>query len=325
VKPLVSIIIPAYNVEGFIAETIQSATAQTWANKEIIIIDDGSTDDTLQIAKSFESTRIKVIHQKNSGAAAARNTGLTIASGTYIQFLDADDLLSPNKIEEQLNCLDGSLTQLAICRSVYFADGENHLTQSATKSWFDCDTDNPVDFLTKLYAGQEIMPGYGGMIPMHTWLTPRKLIDKAGNWNETLSVNDDGEFFCRVVLASEGIRFDEDGVSYYRKFLNRPTLSSRTDHEAMQSATKAITLTYTHLKAASADGIVDRIFSRHYWWAGVLAYPQFKELSAYCIETATTLGYTGEKYVGGPRGHWLTILIGWKAVRYMVYIRRALK
>src|SRR5580698_4662849 len=96
--PLVSIIIPSYNSENHLAETIKSALSQTWVNKEIIIIDDGSTDSSVQIAKGFESN-VKVLVQKNKGASAARNAGLKEAKGDYIQFLDSDDLLSPDKIE----------------------------------------------------------------------------------------------------------------------------------------------------------------------------------------------------------------------------------
>jgi glycosyltransferase involved in cell wall biosynthesis len=321
----VSIIIPAYNSAVYIAETIRSAMAQTWVNKEIIIVDDGSADNTLQIVKGFEAPGIKVIHQKNKGAAAARNTGLAASTGAYVQFLDADDLLSPDKIENQLSCLKGSFSHLAICRSVHFFDKTDHLAEQPCNNWFNTDTDNPVDFLTKLYAGNETIPGYGGMIPMHSWLTPRNLIDKAGNWNEELSVNDDGEFFCRVVLASAGVRSDDRGVSYYRKFLNSSSLSAQKDQKGIQSSVKATDLIYAYLKKASGNNIIDKIFARHYWWAGVLAYPKFKTLSDYYIKTARSLGYTGEKYVGGPLGHRLANLLGWKVARYIAYIRERSK
>src|SRR3954463_5077031 len=101
-NPLVSIIIPVYNAEKYIAETINSAADQTWSNKEIIIIDDGSTDGSLAIAKRFANDQIKVFSQANKGASAARNRGLLEAKGKYVQFLDGDDLLMPNKIALQL-------------------------------------------------------------------------------------------------------------------------------------------------------------------------------------------------------------------------------
>ena len=99
---LVSIIIPAYNAECWISNTILSALSQTWPKKEIIIVDDGSTDNTLTAARRFESEILKVVAQQNKGASAARNKGLRFAQGNYIQWLDADDILAPDKISHQL-------------------------------------------------------------------------------------------------------------------------------------------------------------------------------------------------------------------------------
>src|SRR5687768_14457984 len=101
-QPLVSIIIPAYNAERFIKETIMSALRQSWPSKEIIVVDDGSSDLTYKIAKSFENDGVKLFTQPNSGACAARNKGFNESSGRYIQFLDADDLMASNKITEQM-------------------------------------------------------------------------------------------------------------------------------------------------------------------------------------------------------------------------------
>src|ERR1700761_8333481 len=99
---LVSIIIPAYNSAAHLRETIQSALDQTWPEKEIIIVDDGSADHSLAIAKEFKRKDVRVFSQQNKGASAARNKGLREAKGDYIQFLDGDDLLDSLKIEKQL-------------------------------------------------------------------------------------------------------------------------------------------------------------------------------------------------------------------------------
>src|SRR5438128_8633466 len=101
---LVSILIPVYNAESFVADAIQSALDQTWPAKEIIAVDDGSTDRSAEVLKSF-APRIKVIEQENRGASAARNRALREAQGEFIQYLDADDLLAPNKIKIQMNRL----------------------------------------------------------------------------------------------------------------------------------------------------------------------------------------------------------------------------
>src|SRR5271154_2710278 len=104
-KPLVSILIPAYNAEAWISDTLRSAIAQTWEPKEIIVVDDGSTDRTLAVARQFESDRLTVVTQKNQGAAATRNNAFLLSKGEYIQYLDADDLMAPDKIARQLDAL----------------------------------------------------------------------------------------------------------------------------------------------------------------------------------------------------------------------------
>src|SRR5262249_57060076 len=101
-KPLVSILTPAYNAAEWIADTLESAVAQTWPRKEIIVVDDGSRDRTLSIAQRFVSRGVKVLSKANAGAAAARNTALSISHGDYIQWLDADDLLAPDKVASQI-------------------------------------------------------------------------------------------------------------------------------------------------------------------------------------------------------------------------------
>lgn len=102
----VSVIIPVYNTEKYLDQAIQSVLGQTVQPDEIIIVDDGSTDNSLEVSRQF-LPRIKILTQKNKGAAAARNNGINHASGHYIAFLDADDLWIENKLEQQLKYLAG--------------------------------------------------------------------------------------------------------------------------------------------------------------------------------------------------------------------------
>src|SRR5918996_6070506 len=90
INPLVSILIPAFNAQDYIAETLKSAIEQTWEKKEIIVVDDGSRDQTLSVARQFASKTVSVVTQENQGAAAARNKALERCQGDYIQWLDAD-------------------------------------------------------------------------------------------------------------------------------------------------------------------------------------------------------------------------------------------
>ena len=105
-KPLVSILIPAYNAEEWVGAAIASALGQTWRQKEIIVVDDGSTDETLAVVRQFESNEVRVVTQPNQGAAAARNRAFSLSRGDYIQWLDADDLLSPDKVAHQMQAAE---------------------------------------------------------------------------------------------------------------------------------------------------------------------------------------------------------------------------
>ena len=207
-EALVSILIPAFNAQEWVAETLQSAIAQAWPHKEIIVVDDGSTDQTLAIAKQFESPGVRVVTQKNQGAAAARNAALSFSQGDYIQWLDADDLLAPDKITKQMQALNerpGTRTLLSSSWARFM-----YRTQRAgfvpSELWRDL---APAEWLLRK-LGQNLY-----MQPA-TWLVSRALTEAAGPWDTTLTVDDDGEYFCRVLLASDGVRFVPEAKMYYR-------------------------------------------------------------------------------------------------------------
>lgn len=103
--PAISVIIPAYNAEATIAETIGSVQKQTFTDLEIIVINDGSTDRTLEVLQKIPDPRLKVFSYKNSGVSVSRNRGISQATGEYIAFLDSDDLWTPDKLESQLTAL----------------------------------------------------------------------------------------------------------------------------------------------------------------------------------------------------------------------------
>jgi glycosyltransferase involved in cell wall biosynthesis len=120
-EPLVSVILPAYNAAGFIGETLDSVLAQTLSSLEVLVIDDGSQDDTNAIVDRLarEESRVRVVHQENAGVGAARNAGIRSARGTYIAPIDADDLWSPHKLEKQVARMEecGDETGMVYCWS----------------------------------------------------------------------------------------------------------------------------------------------------------------------------------------------------------------
>ena len=168
-KALVSIIIPAYNAQEWIADTVQSAIAQTWPAKEIIIVDDGSRDRTAEIARRFASKQVLVVSKENQGAAAARNHGLRLSQGDYIQWLDADDLLAPDKIERQLAALrEIDNRRLLLSSSWAYFNYRTHRARFVpTSLWQDL---SPVEWLLRK-MGENLH------MQTATWLTSRELAE----------------------------------------------------------------------------------------------------------------------------------------------------
>ena len=203
-----SILIPAYNAEKWITDTIRSALAQTWNPKEIIVVNDGSTDRTLELARRFEQDSVVVISQERRGASAARNNAFENCHGDYIQWLDADDLLATEKIEKQMEavgeCNDNRMLMSSPWGQFFYRPDRAKFTPSAL--WCDL---SPSEFLVRK-MGQDVF------LQTSTWLVSRELTEAAGPWNTSISLDDDGEYFCRVLLASNGIRFVPGANVYYR-------------------------------------------------------------------------------------------------------------
>jgi glycosyltransferase involved in cell wall biosynthesis len=205
---LVSILIPAYNAETWVGAAIASAIGQTWRDKEIIVVDDGSTDETLAVARQFESNEVRVVTQPNQGAAAARNKAFSLSGGDYIQWLDADDLLSPDKVAHQMQRAErtGYRGMLFSSPWAYFRFRPNKAKFIPTLLWSDL---APTEWLTRKWEGNLHMQ-------TATWLVSRELSEAAGPWDMRLLGDDDGEYFFRVINASNGIRFVSQSKVYYR-------------------------------------------------------------------------------------------------------------
>jgi glycosyltransferase involved in cell wall biosynthesis len=237
---LVSILIPAYNAEKWIGETITSALNQTWPRKEIVIVDDGSSDDTLRIAKHFESNLVKIVSQENRGASAARNKALELAQGEYIQWLDADDLLASDKISVQMEAADRSQTGLTLYSGPHgtFYWRPEKAIFVPNSLWRDL---SPVDWMIIKFSGN-VFIAHGG------WLVNRLLTEKSGPWDERLSLDDDGEYFSRVVASSERIEFVREARYYYRQSsVNQ--LSRKMSEELYRSSLLSTKLSIQYLRS----------------------------------------------------------------------------
>lgn len=303
--PLVSVLIPAHNAQEWISASIESALNQTWPNVELIVVDDGSTDGTLSIARRYERENVKVLTQSNRGAAAARNRALQEASGDVIQFLDADDLLAPDKIARQVPLLEEDVLCSGEWGSFFSDPGKARFLASALDHELA-----PVDWLVTAWTrGLMMQPG--------AWLLSRKLAERAGAWDERLSLNDDGEYFARVILASRAVRFCPGARVFYRVG-NTGSLSWSYSRKSTRSNYLSILLSTGYLLNAE-DSQRTRRAAAESWMAFVYAsYPLCGDLIADAEGRIRELGFSG---LLRPRGglvfHAVSQIIGWKVAKFL--------
>lgn len=300
---LVSILIPAFNAEKWIAEALQSALSQTWPAKEIIVVDDGSTDRTGAIARQFP---VRVVQQENQGAPAARNAAYALSRGEFIQWLDADDVLAPDKIERQMVhshdpevLLSSTWAQFMFRRSI--------AQPNPNELWADL---TPQEWLLRKLKHNVWMPPC-------VFLLSRQLADAAGPWDTTLCVDDDGEYFCRVLRQCSRVQFVPDAKSYYRYSgsgsISRIGRSSRK----MTSQWRSIELHIGHLLAFGDTEEARQVclnFLRV--WLPTFV-PDMPELAARAQRLAFELG--GQ--LDAPRlpwkYDWIRVAFGWHAAKYV--------
>ncbi len=202
----VSVIVPNYNRDPLIAETINNLLSQTLPPQEIIVVDDGSTDASVKTIRSF-GPRVKLIQQSNQGPGAARNAGLAIAGGEYIQFQDSDDLLSLNKFEGQARQLAETGSDIAFGPWAHVSIRERQMA-----------------FETCVLQ-QSLPPKRIGLLEwqMRGWSTVfqsllfrRTFLDSVGKYRTDVRYGEDMEFFFRLLSLSPRIAFAGEGLTLYR-------------------------------------------------------------------------------------------------------------
>lgn len=191
----VSIVVPAYNVARWLPATIESVLAQTYGDWELIIVDDGSCDGTSAIAEAYvcRDRRVRLIRKSNGGLSSARNAGMSVASGEYIAFLDADDIWLPRKLEQQVKCL-ASYDNYGACYTwteIIDQDGNVIEDWGMLKKtyWHD-----PV--IAHDLAGGNFVSGSGSGVLMR-----RSLVARVGYFDETMRAAEDLDYWYRLALS----------------------------------------------------------------------------------------------------------------------------
>jgi len=181
--PKISVIIPTYNRAKYIARAIDSVLCQTFRDKEIIVVDDGSTDETPSILASYKD-KIRVLNQINSGVSAARNRGIVKSKGQYLAFLDSDDVWTPDKLEVQAAVLDTNPDVGIVYGKLAIVDDQGN--RKGTKPE-EATGSNFVELLS-----------IGGDLPTSSVMVRRECFERAGYFDETMDMMEDFEMWVRI-------------------------------------------------------------------------------------------------------------------------------
>ncbi len=304
-KPLVSILITAYNAEDTIAYTLESAIAQTWQRKEIIVVDDGSTDRTAEVVRQFKD--VTLVSTENQGLSGAQNHAFRLSHGDYIQYLDADDLLAPDKIERQLAALREFDSRRILLSSpwapFYYRIRSARFVRNSL--WQDL---SPVEWLLRKMRENIHMQNA-------TWLVSRELAKTAGPWDTRLQYDQDGEYFCRVLLASEGTRFvPRTGIYYRASGANRISFIGNSDKKK-DSLLLSMKLHIQYLRSLEDSERVRKgclVYIQN-WYRNF--YPERPDLMQEGQQLAAMLGGRLEIPKLSWKYLWIQKLFGWTAAK----------
>ncbi len=253
--PKVTVVIPNYNYANYIKKTIDSVLAQTYKNIEVLVIDDGSKDNSLKILEDYDD-KITVLKQKNQGVSRARNNGAANSNGEYIAFLDADDIWLPEKVETQMKKFfnDGNIG-LVHCSMNYIDKNDKYCGKN-----YNGKEGNVADELLLFEEG--VVVGAGS-----TAIVPRRIFDELGGFDERLSTAADWDFCYRLATRYKFGFVSEPLVLYRIHNSNMHGNIAVMEHDMMLGFEKAFT-GETSVNERECYGNLHKILAASYYHSG---------------------------------------------------------
>jgi glycosyltransferase involved in cell wall biosynthesis len=303
-QPLVSIVMPAYNAAPYVGEALASCLGQTWSRLEVVLVDDGSTDGTLEVARSLASARLKIVAGQHRGQSAAINRGLAEAQGTLIKTFDADDVLPADCVARQVARLQGCNDVVATCTYRPFRGSIGR-------------AEAPADVVRRDMTGLDWL--MASLCPDRTAghsarLIPRPVLERAGGWDETLSVHNDYEMLARVAPQAREVRFTP-GAFYYYRADTPASLSRQTTPAAIESAERSVTGVVAQLLRWRDDASSRRLCANLLQTFAYDYYAESPERAERLVARAKELGGADLAPDGPPGFHVARRLIGWRRAR----------
>lgn len=284
-EDLVSTIIPCYNQARYLGEALESVFKQTYPLIEVIVINDGSTDDIEGALTLYRGRpRLQVLHQENQGLANARNRGISVAQGAYVQFLDADDWLHPEKITQQVAILAANPDVGLVYSDYYLVYNDVDLSVEDTVAARCADPYNPDLFLTWWIQG---------VFPPCAALVRTAWIQRAGPFNPSLPAYEDYELWLRMSALGLRARYLPERLAYYRQHAESLTTDTASMQMGLQIARSEVARQFPQ-KIGQAMDYLDASYYR-------LEMQLRKEIEALRAENAALRNTTAPFNEGGNR------------------------
>ena len=289
----VSIIIPVYNSARYIKDTIMSCLDQRYTNIEVIVVNDGSTDNSEEIILSIKDDRIKYFKIPNGGACVARNFGISNAKGNLFQFLDADDILDKDKLYYQVE-------KYLVHGDKYVYSAEMGMLIGETKELSMGYELFKHDFVPTNYF-EILLDQHDKFLTTGIWLIPSAIVNAIGGWDINIKLNQDGEYFMRAILNSSGILFCKDSIFYYRRDVVN-SISKKRDNKAIYDS-------WLHSYESYAENFKKKLdikTANYLGWKALSvyycnSYPKYPDLLERCFSQIKALGYSQPDAHGGER------------------------
>jgi glycosyltransferase involved in cell wall biosynthesis len=307
-RPMVSVVIPCFNAERWIGDTIESIYRQTWPTIELVVVNDGSTDGSLAEIERQKSPKLTIIDQDNRGQAAAFNVALKRCNGFFVQYLDADDGLAPGKIERQVQGLGDTVDAVATSSWRVISSAAALPLEDVPRGMNGANkVIAPADWLVETWHDG------GGMMFPAMWLAPKRLVDRVGGWAQELTLFIDTEYFTRLVLSSSAVISCPDAQCYYRK--GHQSVSGLRTPAAWKSGFRAIDLSANMLLAAETSDRTKRVASFLWQRFANSCFPYDRAMGTEAERRARALHQEQLSLPGGPVYNLIASTLGWKVAR----------
>lgn len=310
---MTSILIPCFNASPYIEATLDSVLSNIGREDEVILIDDHSEDDSLYRAQRWlqdKGTKHTVVLNTSKGACSSRNLAFTLSSGDFIQWLDADDILGKDKLKQQKLKLAGNPNSIVVSPFVPFIGDPENGALHEDRDWSCREVLTCADWLAE---GRMTIPA--------CWLGPRHLFEQAGPWDTRLKVNQDGEYFARVLAQAESVIFEPNVTVWYRRG-NSASVSQFTPEKAASLFASVDSIHKTALALEDSARMRQMLANRHQH-AIYTAYPH---CPAGIAKAQAALRELPKPTIGNPNAvsplsKLISSTLGWKTLTHLRQLR----